>query len=703
MQSPSEEQCQVVNAIQENHNVIVDACAGSGKSTTVLTCAKTLHTNKFIQITFNKQLQTEVQEKIIEEKLQNIQVYTYHGLAVKYYSSDCHNDSGIRKMLRENTPFRTEIPSFDVMVLDETQDMTKVYFDLIQKFILDMGEPIQLLILGDEKQALYGFKGADARFLTMADQCWRHFPALKTDSFEVHPLRMSYRITNSMRRFVNEAMLGENRMQSCREGPPVVYIRRSMYDARILYCMIQKLIQTEQASYDDFFILCRSLKLTNWSVRQLENILVQNNIPCFIPSNENKDDLDSRVIENKVVFSTFHASKGRQRPYVIVLGFDDSHFSHFARDKDPNICPNELYVACTRATKKLFVWESMDRKTSICPFVKKSHNEMMSCPYISFQGIPSGRKPQIEEPETYEIKKYCVQPTELIRFLPESSLDVISPVVDSMFTVLQPAENTIDIPSVHFTSNGYCEEVSDINGIVLPLMFFNHFYKKKENVLQDMIHNNMKDISKKHHAFLHDIVDKMPSECEDVSEYLYVANILNATQEMLYSRLKQIPKDEYTWVTQETLEICYARLECALQNETNPETWQSESYIIHKNNEIDHVHIDELLMHSLKDIDTIYRFTARADLITPTSLWELKCTSQLSMDHKLQLIVYAWLYFVKNKEEKKFYLFNIKTNELLSLDASIEQLTYVVAEIIRGKYYEPTVLSDEEFIAQFQN
>ena len=108
-------------------------------------------------------------------------------------------------------------------------------------------------------------------------------------------------------------------------------------------------------------------------------------------------------------------------------------------------------------------------------------------------------------------------------------------------------------------------------------------------------------------------------------------------------------------------------------------------------------------MHSLKDIDTIYRFTARADLITPTSLWELKCTSQLSMDHKLQLIVYAWLYFVKNKEEKKFYLFNIKTNELLSLDASIEQLTYVVAEIIRGKYYEPTVLSDEEFIAQFQN
>jgi hypothetical protein len=36
--------------------------------------------------------------------------------------------------------------------------------------------------------------------------------------------------------------------------------------------------------------------------------------------------MDERVIENKVVFCTYHSSKGRQRKYVIVLNFDNSYF-----------------------------------------------------------------------------------------------------------------------------------------------------------------------------------------------------------------------------------------------------------------------------------------------------------------------------------------------------------------------------------------
>ena len=37
---PSEEQMNIINAIKEGNNVSVNACAGSGKSTTVLSCAK---------------------------------------------------------------------------------------------------------------------------------------------------------------------------------------------------------------------------------------------------------------------------------------------------------------------------------------------------------------------------------------------------------------------------------------------------------------------------------------------------------------------------------------------------------------------------------------------------------------------------------------------------------------------------------------
>ena len=86
--------------------------------------------------------------------------------------------------MREKKEPRVNISPFDVIVLDETQDMTKLYYDLVWKFLCDMGHPVLFLILGDEKQALYEFKGADTRFLTMAELCWSHFPNLKSKTFQ---------------------------------------------------------------------------------------------------------------------------------------------------------------------------------------------------------------------------------------------------------------------------------------------------------------------------------------------------------------------------------------------------------------------------------------------------------------------------------------------------------------------------------------
>ena len=54
-------------------------------------------------------------------------------------------------------------------------------------------------------------------------------------------------------------------------------------------------------------------------------------------------------MDGSVVFSSFHASKGSERKYVYVLGFEANYFRYFARDSKPHICPNTLYVAATRA------------------------------------------------------------------------------------------------------------------------------------------------------------------------------------------------------------------------------------------------------------------------------------------------------------------------------------------------------------------
>ena len=49
MNSPSEEQKIIIDYVKNKNNVIVDACAGSGKSTTILSMAKQLNRRKFLR------------------------------------------------------------------------------------------------------------------------------------------------------------------------------------------------------------------------------------------------------------------------------------------------------------------------------------------------------------------------------------------------------------------------------------------------------------------------------------------------------------------------------------------------------------------------------------------------------------------------------------------------------------------------------
>lgn len=709
MHPPSEEQKRIISSVCTGDNVIVDACAGSGKSTTIFACAKAQPQKDFVLLTFNKQLQTEVQASIRELQLNNIHVYTFHGLAVKYYSHACHNDMGIRRVLRDNASLQMGIEPFDVMVLDETQDMTKVYYDLIWKFLMDMGGIVQLLILGDEKQALYGFKGADSRFLTMADMAWKRFPHLLSPNFVQHTLHTSYRITDPMGKFLNRVMLNEERVMTCKPGEQVIYVRRPLYGGydtalnvlkNMLLCMFRN-----GTKYDDVFILGKSVRSENNITRMLENLLVANNIPCYIPNGDNKDELDTRVIQNKVVFSTFHAAKGRQRPNVIVVGFDNSHF-HF-QDKDTTTCPNELYVACTRATTKMILWENMRIKNGPLPFLHYSHMQMQGSDFIKFNGIPTGQKPSTPEdtPET-TIKRKLVNPSSLIKFLSEHTLDIVSPIVEKIFLVKQPPlEDAVLLPGIHLTKSGHYEDVSDLNGVALPLMYFDRLRGTYDPVLQKLTQQYTKELSGDEHAILLDAVNNMPTTCDTIDDYLYMANLLASVQTRLHSRLKQLPRDEHTWITEDIQTTCFDHLDEVLRDECEDGNWKPEHPVIRNCDEMDHVEIDQVLSQHLEDNNMVYRFSARADLVTDTSLWELKCTGQLTIEHKLQLVIYAWLHQMKytnaEKKSKQYYLFNVKTKELLQLYATLDELTAIVVAIIRNRYYKQEELSDAAFLEQF--
>jgi len=70
----------------------------------------------------------------------------------------------------------------------------------------------------------------------------------------------------------------------------------------------------------------------------------------------------------------------------------------------------------------------------------------------------------------------------------------------------------------------------------------------------------------------------------------------------------------------------------------------------------------------------------------------------------LQLAIYAWIWNMKYMEdttddnEKEFRLFNIKTGELLRMDASMGDLNNIMSSLLLSRYTEQVEQTNNQFV-----
>ena len=363
---------------------------------------------------------------------------------------------------------------------------------------------------------------------------------------------------------------------------------------------------------------------------------------------------------------------------------------------------------------------------------------MKQQPFIEFHGLPQTiyYKKESETNSSKTEKKiptHHVTPTDLVKFISESVLEEISSMLDEIFIKYEDKKEndenmkTLEIPSVIKLKHGLYEEISDLNGIAIPMMYYervierirsnpenmNEIPNMNENitngghVLKQIIENNMSTVQTKKHAFLRNAINEVPNTCNSISEYLYLSNVYVASKEKLYFKLKQIDISEYDWLSTDIINTCNARLHRVLQPEF---FWNgrlhadSEKTIIHAEDEGQHAVIDTFLSQYFPN--DLFRFTARVDLITLFSVWELKCVASLLHDHLIQVVVYAWLWrkVVENVEKMEnvldFKIMNIKTGDILRLEATTEQLDIIMLKLLKGKYGEKEIKKDGDFIEE---
>ena len=76
-------------------------------------------------VTFNARLKEECRKRAMDAELGSVQCHSYHSLGLKYYAKmKCNTDTDIQSIVENKYPlkFRTD---FEIIFIDEIQDMNK--------------------------------------------------------------------------------------------------------------------------------------------------------------------------------------------------------------------------------------------------------------------------------------------------------------------------------------------------------------------------------------------------------------------------------------------------------------------------------------------------------------------------------------------------------------------------------------------------
>ncbi len=152
----SEEQRVIVEAVvRGTHNVLVNAVAGSGKTTTMLHVATQLRDARVLALTYNARLKDETRRKRDALGLRNLEVHSFHAAGVKHYKAGWR-DSGLQALLDAPASRPTAPLGYELIIVDEAQDLTPLLFAFVCKLARDnAGAACRLLLMGDERQTIF--------------------------------------------------------------------------------------------------------------------------------------------------------------------------------------------------------------------------------------------------------------------------------------------------------------------------------------------------------------------------------------------------------------------------------------------------------------------------------------------------------------------------------------------------------------------
>ncbi|KAH0490938.1 hypothetical protein TgHK011_002384 [Trichoderma gracile] len=680
----AEGQQKVVKLCLEN-NVVVSARPGSGKTATAEAIVAAYPHLRVAVLCYSKGLQLDTQRRL--NKYPNVEAMTFHKMARLLFGVPLHEDITLSQEIQNALTLKKlpqgQFEPFDIIVLDEFQDCTELIFKLVNIFLRANeakrgGQPVRLVVLGDERQSIFQFLGADYRYLTAAPEL---LGPLSPWHFVELPLDQSFRLSKETVQFINDAFLGgEAYISSSKSGPKPIVLVCNPFDKYTLAKELLPLIERYGAK--NTAIIAPAIR-NNKPLRNLANILVEKfGVPIAEPTDD-EGPLKDDVIKGKMCISTIHQFKGRERDLVIVLGIDASFFKYAGRHLPDDRCPNEAFVALTRAVEQLVLIHDVRKKPM--PFV-----DLDALYETADVIILKGADSKITAPDNpgrpveYGLSlPKLIGVSDIARHARGDYLEKIIQrelVVHEVFPSL-PGDQHLKLREtvVSDAKRRFREAISDINGLVV-VAAFEHDITGEISMVRSNREGNEENLPTSSE-------EQIPWLCRQACLYL-------ATASGWRPRLVQLKDHAFDWIEPKHLSIARDRLHDVLGSLALNLRFEVPF------NQTLSLDGEETQLLGRADAVAVSYPSKSGEMEVVESVWEIKFVSQLSNAHIVQACTYAYLSASESGQIPRTILYNVRDGQKLEITPrhGLEGLRRLIESVLRLKYTTVDEMEDKAFM-----
>ncbi len=441
------EQKYFIQLVKEGHNVLVDACIGSGKTTSIQKlCSDLVSSSRkhILYLTYNKLLKEDARQKIVMGG--NVAVHNYHSYAYSTLQkagipasvSDC-----IQAFIKADD---LPIGHYDLIVIDEYQDIDAEIAEMLFK-IRNVNPSMQIVMVGDMSQKIY-----DKTTLCVPDFIPDFMGKYEFVKF-TYCFRINKGLADSLGYAWSKDIVGVN--SDCN-----VYIMPSRSAVDYI------------GSQNPGDILCLGKRTGSMST-------VLNQVERKYPDRYNKStvyasirDGDSNITPSKsiAIFTTYDGCKGLEKPICLIFDFTEDYWaSRMEYDVNPDILRNIFCVAASRGKQSIiFVYTDDNRKSYEKRFMREGSDGvslMNRYGLLKISAIPEAMDKYIEDDTDDEIKMNI---SDMFDFKYKEDIEACYSLLD--VECIHEPDTVIDVPSV----DGLID-LSPCIGVYQEVRYFNEY------------------------------------------------------------------------------------------------------------------------------------------------------------------------------------------------------------------------------------